>query len=562
VPSIVQVDNLKINAVGLHLWCKLALANVRFLPQALKVVVALFSLSGNFTLDGALITLPERKFPQHRGSLRAFLDSLRSEYTSNFLQSLFSLLGHSSLLNVPRVPLKIGQDTVGYALSTATTTVNEVGGMVELLTFDDEYIKEQQRMRREKRITGVGDGLVEGGKRIGEGVLGLFDVVVKPIEGIQEGKDLGDKIGGFFGGLGRGLMGSVVKPVSKIGQAATDIVGGVQASVCDEPQHAKRLCEVPRRPQRLLYGPLHAAKEFSAFDANAKDELGPIDGVEAVIPLGRTQADANILLVLLVFANALMLCEMAAPVKQEDEEEEVNLGGAVDNILTQLFKPATNTFDMLERSVSSDQKSIRNVKTKILFTDVQDVRVTKVGIDIQARTGILIVPTAAASKTVTAELLYGIQRSIQGRSPDWTRLREAVWREREGEPGESAEEADIKIVSVWQFERFYVGIGWDAPGGMPGDGETNWVWCDASRSKHPRLQPGLSLTAAQAARVPPIEMGSLWTAVDASWKLQSGPRTDPDGWMYAFGMNAGTWDPTNTTVGTFVRKREWIREYR
>ena len=57
VPAIVQVDNLKINAVGLHLWCKLALANVRFLPQALKVVVALFSLSGHFTLDGPVVTL-------------------------------------------------------------------------------------------------------------------------------------------------------------------------------------------------------------------------------------------------------------------------------------------------------------------------------------------------------------------------------------------------------------------------------------------------------------------------------------------------------------------------
>jgi hypothetical protein len=566
VPSIVQVDNLKINAVGLHLWCKLALANVRFLPQALKVVVALLSVSGNFTLDGALVTLEERKFEGHRGSMGAFLDSLRSEYTSSFLQSLFSLLGHSSLLNVPKVPLKIGQNTVGYALTTAATTVDEVGGLVERLTFDDEYVKEQQRLRKTKRLTGVGDGLVEGSKRIGEGVLGLFDVIVKPIEGVNEGKDVGEKIGGFFGGLVKGAVGTVVKPVSKIGQAATDIVGGVKATVCEEADHAKRLCELERRPQRLLYGPLRAAKEFSIFDAIAKAQLGPIDGVEAVIPLGRTQADANRIIVLLVFATSLILCEMAMPVKEKDQEDEELdvLSHSVDNILTQLFRPATKTFDMLEKSVTSNPEAIRNVKSKILLADIEDIRVTQLGIEITARTGTLIIPTTGKSDEVKAELLHGIQRSTQGRSPDWTRLREAVWREREGEKGESAEEHDIKVVSVWQFERFYLGQGWTAPGGMVvgDDNETKWVWCDASRAKHPRLQPGLSLTVAQAAKVPPIEMGSLWTTVEGSaWEYRTGSGTDAEGWMYAFGMSAGTWDPANGT-STFVRKREWIRQYR
>jgi hypothetical protein len=56
-------------------------------------------------------------------------------------------------------------------------------------------------------------------------------------------------------------------------------------------------------------------------------------------------------------------------------------------------------------------------------------------------------------------------------------------------------------------------------------------------------------------------MGSLWTAVDPCWTYRTGPKTDPDGWMYAFGMNAGTWEATNHAVGSFVRKREWARQY-
>ena len=113
----------------------------------------------------------------------------------------------------------------------------------------------------------------------------------KPIEGVQEGRDFC----GFCRGVGTGAVGTIVKPVSKIGQAATDIVGGVHAQVCEEAPHAKRICEVPLRPQRLLYGPLYAAFSMdpSAFDANAKAELGAIDGVEAVIPLGRPGDEAD-----------------------------------------------------------------------------------------------------------------------------------------------------------------------------------------------------------------------------------------------------------------------------
>jgi hypothetical protein len=585
VPPIVQVDELKIDTVGLHLWLKLALSNVQFLPEALKVVVRLLSFSGHFTLDGALITLPERTFDPHRGSLGAFLDCLKNEYSASFVKSLFSLLGHSSLLNVGRFPLKIGQDTVGYALNTATTAVNEVGGLIEFLTFDDDYVREQQRLRRNKRITGVGDGLAEGGKRIGEGVLGLFDVVVKPIEGVQEGRDFGEKICGFCKGVGTGAVGTIVKPVSKIGQAATDIVGGVHAQVCEEAPHAKRICEVPLRPQRLLYGPLYAAFSMdpSAFDANAKAELGAIDGVEAVIPLGRpgdevdpnilgVEADPNSLMVLLVFSSGLRLCEMEAPVQEVSHQEETgaDVVRATKTIVTQLFKPVKRLGEVtLARpsasSMSLGEEKIRNVKRTISFEnqEVQDVRVTEQGIEIQTDSGTLTVPTTAVSKEVSTVLLHGIQRSIEGRSPDWMLLREAVWRAREGEIGESAEEEDTKVVSVWQFERFYVGKGWKAPGGVPLDGDTMWVWCNAREppAKHPHLKQGLSVEDAQAAREPPIEMGLLWTAVDSSWECKSGPHTDAEGWMYAHGMHAGTWEPTSV-VSSFVRKREWIRQYR
>ena len=44
--------------------------------------MALLSLSGSFTLDGARVALDERRFPAHRGTARALIDSLRGEYLS------------------------------------------------------------------------------------------------------------------------------------------------------------------------------------------------------------------------------------------------------------------------------------------------------------------------------------------------------------------------------------------------------------------------------------------------------------------------------------------------
>ena len=83
-----------------------------------------------------------------------------------------------------------------------------------------------------------------------------------------------------------------------------------------------------------------------------------------MIPLGRTQADANRIIVLLVFATSLILCEMAMPVKEKDQEDEELdvLSHSVDNILTQLFRPATKTFDMLEKSVTSNPEARKHVE--------------------------------------------------------------------------------------------------------------------------------------------------------------------------------------------------------
>merc|ERR1719183_2204615 len=89
----------------------------------------------------------------------------------------------------------------------------EGASLLNNLTFDDEYVAKQRKIRANKNITGVADGIVEAGKSLATGVEGMFDVFTKPVQGAQTGG-----IGGFFTGLGSGAVSTFVKPISAMGQ--------------------------------------------------------------------------------------------------------------------------------------------------------------------------------------------------------------------------------------------------------------------------------------------------------------------------------------------------------
>ncbi|CAE8598705.1 unnamed protein product, partial [Polarella glacialis] len=98
--------------------------------------------------------------------------------------------------------------------------------LLNALTFDDEYVARQRQLRNGKSIQNIGDGFAEAGKSLAQGVEGLFDVVSKPMQGAAQ-----DGIGGFFGGLAKGVVGTFVKPVSKLGQAISDVGSGIASQI-------------------------------------------------------------------------------------------------------------------------------------------------------------------------------------------------------------------------------------------------------------------------------------------------------------------------------------------
>ena len=225
-----------------------------------------------------------------------------------------------------------------------------------------------------------------------------------------------------------------------------------------------------RRPERLLYGPLRAAQEFSVFDARAKAELGPIDGVEVVFPLvvsAATEASSR-LLVLLVFPTRLVTCEMAAPTVRGSDEEDGFLDAVMrssDTILTQLFKPAASALDGLKTQLgqSTDNVSIRNVESDVAFADIAEVHVRDGSLEVAGAFGKQILPMNAASKEVRAELQLCIERSIKGRFADWSRLRDAVWRERSGENGLAGPRRNLRRQNTRLNNFHYNNYNLDAP---------------------------------------------------------------------------------------------------
>ncbi|CAN0531033.1 unnamed protein product, partial [Ectocarpus sp. 8 AP-2014] len=115
---------------------------------------------------------------------------------------------------------------------------------VSKLTFDDEYQLKRERDKNKALANqgGVGQGFVQGGKNIAGGFTsGVSGVFTDPVRGAKKGG-----MGGFFKGVGKGLVGAVVKPVLGV----TDSVISVAQGISNEAENSHR--QVHLRPRRAL----------------------------------------------------------------------------------------------------------------------------------------------------------------------------------------------------------------------------------------------------------------------------------------------------------------------
>ena len=235
--------------------------------------------------DGLIIT-------PFRGATGTFITSLLTEYQAGALIKIAHLLKKSSALNIGRTPFQIGQKSIGLVVDSVGLIFNEGVNIASHLTLDDEYVAQQkkQRAQKKKEIDGVAAGAGEALKSVGEGVVGLFDVFTKPVEGARDGG-----VGGFFKGVGVGIMGTIVKPITKVGEAVSDLGSGLSAEVKEGTivggitKH--RMLKRRKRLPRFLSGELGSISIYNPLEARVQEYLSVFcRHCQLMLPLFREEA--------------------------------------------------------------------------------------------------------------------------------------------------------------------------------------------------------------------------------------------------------------------------------
>jgi vacuolar protein sorting-associated protein 13A/C len=115
--------------------------------------------------------------------------------------------------------------TVFGLSDTFSKVAGSIGKGVAVMTLDAKY-QETRRRDSRNRPEHVVDGVASGAVSLFKGVTsGVSGIIEQPFKGAQE-----SGVGGFFAGLGKGLVGAVTKPVVGIVDMATNITDGIKGS--------------------------------------------------------------------------------------------------------------------------------------------------------------------------------------------------------------------------------------------------------------------------------------------------------------------------------------------
>ncbi|KAI4338425.1 hypothetical protein MLD38_023489 [Melastoma candidum] len=136
-------------------------------------------------------------------------------------------------------------DVLGMASSTLSSLSR---GFAELST-DGQFLQLRSKQVRSRRITGVGDGILQGTEALAQGVaFGVSGVVTKPVESARQ-----NGIVGLAHGVGQGFLGVILQPVSGALDFVSMTVGGIGASFskCLEILNNKTSFQRIRNPRAI-----------------------------------------------------------------------------------------------------------------------------------------------------------------------------------------------------------------------------------------------------------------------------------------------------------------------
>ena len=165
----------------------------------------------------------------------------------------------------------LARHAVGGFADSASLLTETFSKNMAVLTLDRRYAQKRDRgsslrQNDESLMTlavGVESGFIKLVKGFRDGVTG---VVKAPMRGAEK-----RGIEGFAKGVGKGLLGLLVKPMIGISDAATDVMIGVKSSVekGSEQRQSLALNRNQFRPRRVMYGRDKVLRPYKADDAAA-----------------------------------------------------------------------------------------------------------------------------------------------------------------------------------------------------------------------------------------------------------------------------------------------------
>eukprot|EP00917_Polyrhabdina_sp_WS-2016_P018177 GHVP01039209.1.p1 GENE.GHVP01039209.1~~GHVP01039209.1.p1 ORF type:complete len:3857 (+),score=639.41 GHVP01039209.1:38-11608(+) len=270
--NIIVLENFHIKGIHANVWCSFQLDDMQGFPEAIKLGLRILSASTKLELLGAQFRLEPIMWTSEaksmKGTMGTFFNILGSQYNDQMLYGILINISNTSFFNIPRFGIDAIKQGGGAALVGFETLTSGFGSFLANLTFDPEYINRRQRERSDNNPSDFKEGTASSFKSLKEGFLSVGNIFSKPMEGAQK-----EGASGFMKGLGKGVMGTIIKPFDKMGQAVTNLSAGLRTDLT-KPSGGAKFCTIRRRHPRMLWGESSRLTPYKNEEAQIRRLMG------------------------------------------------------------------------------------------------------------------------------------------------------------------------------------------------------------------------------------------------------------------------------------------------
>jgi hypothetical protein len=263
VDALLRLDGASLNFSGISLKNHVATS-----PQMLSYIAAHYITSLRKNMPALVGSLAALGNPV--GLVRGLGDGVSDfvlEPVKGFQRSVQEMDASYLVDGVARGTLSLARHTVGGFANSAAALTETFSKNMTVLTLDRKYAQQRDRgddLRNHQGDMNVALGLGSGVQKLVHGFLdGVTGVVKAPIRGAEK-----RGLEGFAKGVGKGLLGLLVKPLVGISDGLTDVMIGVKGSV-DGASGGQSGMVMQIRPRRPVYGRDRAIRAYNMADAAA-----------------------------------------------------------------------------------------------------------------------------------------------------------------------------------------------------------------------------------------------------------------------------------------------------